>query len=239
MLIRAVQVLDEHTEILNTSATPLVPQVKAVITSVNTLYAHQVTGNGGKRGAVSDQRAIAKGLRQTLRDITATARVLAKKAAHPGLADELHFPLGRSYAALLAAADSFVEVLGTGTLKTQFVARGFAATFLEDLTAQAAAFRAANERKYGGLGKQVQNTAAIGKAIRDGIAIIRDLDAILSPQLRKTDLALYNRWKGAIHIETRTRKKKATKAKAVKASAGAGAATSAGTPVTTPAPVVP
>ena len=87
MLVRAVQVLDEHTEILSTSAADLVPQVKTAITTVNTLHAHQTTGEGGKRGAVSDQRSIAKDLRQTLRDLSASAVMFGAIAAS-GQADE-------------------------------------------------------------------------------------------------------------------------------------------------------
>jgi hypothetical protein len=207
MMIRTGKLLKDHTAMLNTSAQALVPQLNTHITTIESLRMGQVEGNGQFSGGATERRLVAKELRQALLDIALTARVLAK-GPKPGLDDQLHVPRTRQYSALLGAGDAFVTVLTPADMKALFTTRGFDPTFVEDLSALVTSFRDATERKFGGLNEQVGSTTGLVTAIREGVAIVRDLDAILDPQLRKSDPVLYGSWKAAIHIERPPKKKK-------------------------------
>lgn len=206
-MIRSKKFLTVQSTILNASATALVPTLTSSITEIEALRTGQVTGNGQLSGGVAERRLIAKELRQMLVDIAKTARVLAK-AGNPGLDEELRVPRTRKYSELLGAGDAFVAVLTPEPVQSLFTARGFDETFVEDLSAKAEAFRDATERKHGGLNEKVGSTTGLVAAVREGVAVVRDLDAILGPQLRKTDPVLHGSWKAAIHVAKPRREKK-------------------------------
>lgn len=217
-MIRAADLVRLEPALQSPASLEAATDITRWITRIDSLRIEQAAGAGGKSGAVCEQKVIAAELRRALRDITQTARVLSRKL-RPGLADELHFPLQRTQAALLAAGESFVSVIQSEGLESVFIERGFPEDFLAELTGLVAKFRAATERKFGGLGVQIGSTAALAQAVREGMAAVRDLDAMLSPKLRRTNPAFYDRWKSAIKIGHPPRRKKNASTKIQKAPA--------------------
>ena len=84
-------------------------------------------------------------------------------------------------------------------IKEVFIARGAAATFVEDIQALVADFIAAGGRGNGGRGNRIGNNADLPIAIRACMAQVRILDGIMSVLLKPTPGLLAN-WKAAKRV---------------------------------------
>ena len=206
MVFTVAKFVKDNTAILSAAATALVPQLTTAITEVDTVATLQLTGKGELSAGVAQRRAIAKQLRLALVDIGKVGRIL-DKTTQAGIAEHLHLPRVVSYAALLVTGDAYVEVLTPADVKADFVAAGLPATFLADLSAVIAKFRTATERKAGGMISRSQGTQGFTTKLRKAVAVVRALDAILTPQLRESDPVLHAGWKTALRIQRPPKKK--------------------------------
>lgn len=197
MLIRVRAFCLEHADRLPPAAAELVPQIAEAVGEIGRLRHSQVeAGEVWRSGAIA-RRENARLLRTKLVDLAQTGRILARKQ-RSGLADQLKLARKMSYSALEATGAAFVEVLTP--LKATFIARGFPATFLEEVSELIAALRTANETKLGGLNERVESTSGLEAAAAAGVELVRDLDAMLSRQLRETAPELHAAWKRIIRI---------------------------------------
>lgn len=222
--------------VLTPPAVALATDIETLLGEINDNDSRQVTGVGERQAGVAQRRLIAKKLREAMVDIGKMGRII-DQTTNPGLAEHLRLPKNPSYRTLLSTGDSFVEVVTPAPVKTALISNGLPATFLEDLSAILASFRAATERKYGGLLEQVQSRQGITTKVREAIRKVRALDAILSPQLRASDPTLYTAWKTAIHIARDPKPKKKKAATPVTSNQTGGAVIST-PPATAPAPTV-
>jgi hypothetical protein len=196
----------DNAAILSAAATALVPQLTTAIDEVDTVATLQLTGSGEISAGVAQRRTIAKQLRLAMVDIGKVGRIL-DKTTQPGIAEHLHLPKSFSYPGLITTGEAFVEVLTPADVKADFVAAGLPATFLADLSAVIAKFRTATERKAGGLISRSQGSQGLTTKLRKAVAVVRALDAILTPQLRESDPVLHAGWKTALHIQRPPKKK--------------------------------
>ena len=85
-------------------------------------------------------------------------------------------------------------------LTVQFIRLGMPANFLDDLNAGIEELEQAIERRGQLAGESVAASAAIDKAIEDGMKIVRELDAIVRNTFRN-DVVTLAEWTSARHIE--------------------------------------
>jgi hypothetical protein len=180
----------------NAGVTALLASIAAVITQVDTHSGDQDTGRGLASGGVRDCQRIAKDLRALMRRISDIGKTLDPDA-FPGIAQQLRMP-GNSYQVLETRARAFLEVVTP--IKAAFIDRMMPATFDEDLKDLIDEFAAARERKHMGQAEQVGGTAGVGDAVRRGMRLARQLDAILKVAYAN-NASLLAAWKSAIKVK--------------------------------------
>jgi hypothetical protein len=183
---------------------PAVPRVTALsaelttnTTALRDYGAAQILNRSGFRGAVDNRMLLKAHIVQALREINKIARAL-NKTLFPQAREQFRMPVSHSYANLGAAARSFA--MHAEAMEQEFLDRGRPATFVADLRALATALDAAANGRHLGLVTQVGATAGIEGKAREAVAILRELDAIISP-LIAADAAALAAWKSAVHIE--------------------------------------
>jgi hypothetical protein len=194
--------------ILDHPFTPAIPRAAVLATTINTaiddLQEHggaQAQGFGEFR-AGADQRATkAAELRETLRDLSKTARELDRDA-FPGVHLQFRLPRSRSYQALLNAATAFHSAASVDPLKQAFIDHGHAADFDVQLATKIAAVQTALQRKVGGRQEQRDGTASQRLIARNGMAAVRELGSIVNVRYRTADPALLEVWNAAARIES-------------------------------------
>ena len=185
--------------------TPAVPRVTALsaelTTTTNALRdfgAAQINLRSAFRGAV-DNRVLLRGkTMEALRQTNKIARAL-NKAAFPTARENFRMPRSNSYANLAAAARSFAT--HAEAMEQAFIDRGRPATFVADLRALATGLDTSANARQTGLHEQVGATVGISARTREAVAILRELDAIITP-LIENDPVLLATWKSAVHIES-------------------------------------
>jgi hypothetical protein len=185
--------------------TPAVPRVTALSAELTTATdalreygAAQFNHRSAFRGAVDNRVLIRDKTLEVLRQINKIARAL-NKAAFPNARENFRMPLSTSYANIAAAARSFAT--HGEAMEQAFIDRGRPATFVADLRALATGLDASASARQAGLTEQVGATVGIAEKTRQAVAILRELDAIITP-LIQSDLVLLASWKSAVHIES-------------------------------------
>src|SRR4029434_5089378 len=82
-----------------------------------------------------------------------------------------------------------------------FIDRDFPATFVTDLSTLATQFADATGRKYAGRQTLKGGTLGVDQAAEKGLAIVKELNAIVTKKLRKTDPVLLGVWQAASRLE--------------------------------------
>jgi len=119
----------------------------------------------------------------------------------PVPAEQLQRPASESYQALLDTAASFVAVLTPMAVQQAFIDRDFPATFVTDLATLATQFAGATGRKYAGRQTLKGGTLGVDQAAEKGLAVVKELNAIVTKKLRTTDPVLLGVWKAAARLE--------------------------------------
>ena len=188
----------------NNTLTPAVPRVTALSAELTTTTTAlqdygvaQTLNRSGFRGAVNNRKLLRDDTLEAMRELNKIARALPK-VAFPQAREFFRMPRSQSYANVSAGARSFAT--HADEMESAFLERGRPATFVADLRALATALDAVRNAREGGRTGWVGATAGIEAATREGIAILRELDAIVTP-LIEDDAELLAKWKAAVHIE--------------------------------------
>jgi hypothetical protein len=183
---------------------PAVPRVTTLTAELTTVTdalrdygAAQINYRSAFRGAVDNRVLLRDKALDALRQINKIARAL-NKAAFPNARENFRMPRSKSYANLAASARSFAT--HGEAMQQAFIDRGRPATFAADLRALATGLDTAAYARHTGLIGQVGATTGIAEKTREAIAILREMDAIITPLIEK-DPALLATWKSAVHIE--------------------------------------
>jgi hypothetical protein len=150
------------------------------------------------REVTSSKSAVRDELWRRLEAISRTARVIAFTS--PGLEDKFRLPRGIGDQALLNLARTFAA--DAEPLKAEFIRRGMAPAFIEDLRAEAAEFEAAFNRKAQGRSAHVAASAEIDELIEQGTRTVRELDALFRNTFADEPATLAA-WESASHVERR------------------------------------
>jgi hypothetical protein len=180
--------------------TALIGQVDTIRDIMRSQGANQVGGFGEFRGGVAQRRDLASELLAQIREIELAAEAM-DPAILPVPAEQLQRPESRSYQALLDTAASFVTVLTPLPVQQAFIDRDFPATFVADLSTLATQFAEATGRKYAGRQTQKGGTLGVDQTAEKGLAIVKELNAIVTKKLRKTNPVLLGVWQAASRLE--------------------------------------
>ena len=198
------RILDACISTIQFTPTPEVPRVTVLQAELITITAElrayatdQIKHRSAFRGAVDNRVLLRDQTLEALRHINKIARAL-NKVAFPNARENFRMPRSRSNANVAATARSFAT--HGEAMAQELINRGRPATFVADLRAQATALDAAANARQTGLQLQVGATVGIAEKAREAVAILRELDAIITP-LIEGDAALLATWKSAVNIE--------------------------------------
>jgi hypothetical protein len=201
LLDRVSEFFSEHpTLTFGTRGTALIGQVDTTADSIRTYGAGQVNGFGEFQGGVAERQQLAVELRAQILEIELAAEAM-NPAIAPVPAEQLQRPQSRSFQALLDTAGAFVTVLTPLPVQQAFIDRDFPATFVADLSTVATQFAEATGRKYAGRQTQKSGTLGVDQTAEKGLAIVKELNAIVTKKLRKTNPVVLGVWKAASRLE--------------------------------------
>lgn len=153
------------------------------------------TSTGAKKAARDE-------LRRQMVAISETAR--AMESSIPGISQSFRLPNSNGDQALLNAGRAFVEA--ATPLESEFVSREMRTDFLAKLSAAIDGFESACESQNRNREKCVTATAAIDEVVARGMAVARELDAIVRNKFRD-DAAMLAAWESARHVERPARRR--------------------------------
>jgi hypothetical protein len=210
---------EQPTLIFGPRGTVLVGDVDMTADAMRCQGAGQVSGFGEFRGAVAERRDLAAELLVQIREIELVAKSMPPETA-PVPAEQLRRPQLRSHQALLDTAAAFVSVLTPMPVQQAFIDRDFPADFVSQLSTLVAQFKTATGRKYAGRQTQKGGTLGVDQSAKKALAIVKELNAIVTKKLRTTDPVVLGVWKAASRLEQPPKRMKDTSASLVPASAG-------------------
>src|SRR5678816_4274169 len=152
-----------------------------MLTSFRDYTAGQSGGELGFHSGTITRRQKAELLRSDMRAVNQMAKGLPK-AEFPGVRELFLMPRGGSYEALIARANAFVDKVGP--IKSVFVDRGLPADFDEQLATKLAAVDTASDTRDSGRSDRVGGTAGLDAKATHALALLREMDSILSYQYR-------------------------------------------------------
>ena len=198
MLQRADGFLEGHSGDFAASSkgAALITQVHDQVSAAQNFATQQQSGSSGGQSGTATKTAAYLALQDDIDAIARTARAMSDET--PGIEVKFRRPRSNGDEALKTAARAFLA--DATPLKNNFIAYEMPADFLEDLQADLDAFEAAEGTQDTSLGTQVEATKALDNAIREGIAAVRKLDAVIRNKYR-TNAALLAAWNSASHIE--------------------------------------
>lgn len=182
-------------------AAALFAGLKTVIVDVKAARTGQQSGRATVREVLFDS------LRLDLKNIVRTAREIADEK--PGFGDQFRMPASSSQTALLTAADKMVIELKKPGVAEEFIAYELPATFVADLEEDLAALDTTRETKDSANTKGVENTAALGLALKRGLRIVDKLHAIMNNKYARQPEKL-RAWESARHTDRVAQREKAS-----------------------------
>jgi hypothetical protein len=186
--------------VLPTGGQTLITELQTTITTLDELGGNQVTGRGERGAGVASRQQTAAELRAALREIAKVAKSL-NPVQYPGVAEQFNAPQSNGYAALLNAARATVDGL-VPPIRTVFVDR-LGQPFLDRLPVLLTQFESNTDIKHAGRDEMVASTAALEFVSQRGMAIVRELDPIVTVVL-KNKPALLVAWASVSRVERRT-----------------------------------
>jgi hypothetical protein len=198
MFIRVSKFGTESGLTFTTRGTVLFGEINQSIASLQALGGDQFEGGGHTRSGTAERRAKAAETMEELKAIARTARALDPEQ-FPGVAESLRLPRSRSYQAVRSAAAAAIALVTP--IKSAFVDREMPADFDVQLTTLLAEFDTATGRKYAGLQGQATGTNTMKVIAANGMRDVKELKAIVSNQLRKTNPGLLAAWNNASRLQ--------------------------------------
>ena len=190
---------EKHGDLFNQS--PVARDHLATLANVvNQLSEHAATRMWAARGGKSPRAAAQKELRQQLKAVVRTARILA--AGAPGLEDRFRYPDQKSDQALVIAGRLFARE--AEPYKDLFLSRSLPPTFIDDLKAAADRLEAALREDEESRSDRVDARLGTRDVIASGTAAVRQLDVIVRNQLHGDPAALEG-WERARRVAPQAR----------------------------------
>ncbi len=156
------------------------------------------TGAVGFHGGTTSKATLRNGIILDLMFWNETAAAIASTDGKPEIMDGFRVPHGASDETFAAKVRAIIKA--ADPIKDKFIALGFDANFLDQMTQRVDAFEAAKADKSGGLVQQKGAFGGLSATIREGILVGRQLNVIFK-NLYKGDAEKLASWETAYHIE--------------------------------------
>lgn len=189
----------DHFQLANQKARDAGRNLELALQHIHDVAGNRNTGTGTFRGAVQERLVHRRRLRSALSDLSRVSKTL-DPLLYPDVAALLKMGRLNGNAEFHAFTLSVISV--AEPLAEVFIAHGAEDNFIADLRAMLADFDACGDRRNRGLGAQISNNIALAEAVREGMRLVRVLDAIVSLTL-KANPALLGEWKTVIRQERR------------------------------------
>lgn len=176
--------------------------VRAVVEELQQHGTAQSASGGAAKTSTGAKKAARERLRRLMAAVSETAR--AMESSMPGISQNFRMPSTNGDQALLNAGRAFVQA--ATPLESEFISREMPAGFLAELSAAIDSFESACESQNQNREKRVSATAAIDEVIERGMALVRELDAMVRNKFR-SDAATLAAWESARHVERPARRK--------------------------------
>jgi hypothetical protein len=170
--------------------------VDTSIKSVQRLAADQATHVHAVREKSALKKAADDALRALMEVISRTARSMSKRLL--GIEEKFRLPSKKDGQTWLAVARGFVTE--AELMAEEFVGRGMPPDFVDDLKARILAVEQAVGDRAQKEAEQVAATAGLGEAAEQGLAAVRELDAIVR-NIYASNEAELAAWESASHVE--------------------------------------
>ena len=193
----------------NTRGGELFTQLGAVIAEADGHAEVKAARQGTFAQNTSGKSAARRALQAAVEAISRTARAMALES--PGIEERFRLPRNKSDQTLLSTARAFFT--GAEPIKADFIRHDLPAAFLENLASNIEDFERAITSLNNSRDARVAATNALGGAIARGVAIVRQIDAVVRNKFRE-DAATLAAWASASRIEraARTRRTEETNA---------------------------
>lgn len=182
-----------------------VAELKEAIQNLTGAITSQTTGLSSAQRATAERMAAREALRESMKAIARTARVMALDT--PGLENKFRLPRSGSVSTLLMTARAFAT--DALPLKAEFIRHELQPTFVEDFASDIAELERAMGGQNTGRDAHVSATASVESAAERGMNAVRRLDAIVRNKFRD-DPATLAAWESARHIESPARTRRRT-----------------------------
>lgn len=189
----------------NTLGGETVAGLKGVIQTLTGVITSQATGLSSAQRATAERLAAIEALRESMKAIVRTARVMALDT--PGLENKFRLPRSGSVSALLQTARAFAA--DAAPLKAEFIRHELPPTFIEDFESDIADLERAMGGQNTGRDAHVSATASVDSTAERGMNAVRRLDAIVRNKFRD-DPATLAAWESARHVESPSRTRRRT-----------------------------
>lgn len=170
--------------------------INTIIEELAQKGASQASNSGSARQGTGSRAAARTALREDLKSLTRTARVMSLDM--PGLESKFRMPRSGSDQALLNTARALAA--DAVPLKSQFIQYELEPEFLDALQNHIDVFEHAINSQNASRDAQVAATASIDAAIERGLTAVQRLDAIVRNKFR-ADAAALAAWESARHVE--------------------------------------
>jgi hypothetical protein len=176
--------------------------VTAAIAEIEGKAAAQVSESGSARATTTTKSFARTRLQDLVEEINRIAR--ATSMTIPGVLDNFRMPSSDSDQALLATARAFLT--NAGPLKSEFIKRGLAETFLTELEEAITDFYEKIGDRNSRHESQVAATADLEGPFDRGMTAVLELRLIM-PSILKDDQPALAAWRSASHVERHTGRK--------------------------------
>ena len=184
----------------NTRGGELFTQLGALIAEADGHAEAKAARQGTFAQNTSGKSAARRALQAAVEAISRTARAMALES--PGIEERFRLPRNKSDQTLLSTARAFFT--GAEPIKADFIRHDLPAAFLENLASNIEDFERAITSLNNSRDARVVATNALGGAIARGVAIVRQLDAVVRNRFRE-DAATLAAWTSASRIERAAR----------------------------------
>jgi hypothetical protein len=185
-------------DVVSTKTRALFTELTGVITQLTAATSGQVGGTGAVRAGTTGKSVQRENLLATMRGIHKSAAAIALSQQKPEIMDSFRLSDGHNDTMLTANATAFG--IAAAPLQSAFVELGHAATFVQDLNNQVAAFNAADSTQGTAAQARSGATNSFGPLIHEGLMVVRQLDAIMHNKYA-SNAEKTGEWTTASHIE--------------------------------------
>lgn len=175
--------------------------VDASVKNMERLAGEQAMHAHAVREKTAQKKVADAALRALLEAISRTARSMSRRS--PGIEEKFRLPARRDGQTWLACARGFVTE--AEPLAEDFVSRGMAPDFIDDLKARSLAVQQAIDARAQKEAEQVAATAGVGEAAERGLEAVRELGAIVLNIYAGNEAELAA-WESAKHVERAPRR---------------------------------